>query len=268
VTHRLLRVALTALLVAAPTAALGSTEDPGAPAVVVTTAPEDVVTWFAEQGPRALTAAELDAPDQLTVGAPRPVSRWTEAYLTGEDTDEVAEQAAEWVAPVLRQVQDMTEPVAVVHAAEDGGLELVDVVPDALLAETVADAPEDAVLVADDTVEGWFQLLDGEVRPVSEGARGVLQGSLPPDVFQTFLSGWHGESGTASPRAAEQEDDAALSPLVPVGIIVVGAVVAWLLVRHYRRADSRIAADVHAGLEPPPPGEESPGEDAAAPVER
>ncbi|QDB80190.1 hypothetical protein FE251_12970 [Georgenia wutianyii] len=262
-THRLLRAVLTALLVAVPTAALAATEDPGAPAVVVTTAPEDVVAWFAEQGPRALTAAELDAPDQLTVGTPRPVARWTEAFLTGQDADQVAEQTAEWVAPVLRQVEDVAEAVAVVHAAEDGGLELVAVVADTLLAETVAGAPEDAVLVADDTVEGWFGLLDGEVRAVSEGARGVLQGSLPPEVFQTFLAGWHGESGTAPPRAAEQEDAAALSPLVPVAIIVVGAVVAWLLVRHYRRADSRIAADVRAGLEPPPPGEDTATEDPA-----
>ncbi len=37
--------------------------------------------------------------------------------------------------------------------------------------------------------------------------------------------------------------------------VLCWAAAAWLLLRQYRRADSRIAADVRAGLEPPPEGE-------------
>jgi len=173
----------------------------------------------------------------------------------------VAEPVAEWVAPVVRQSEEAPEPVGVVHAADDGGLGLVAVTGDAVLADALFTASGTAVFVNDPAVDGWFGVVDGEVWPASEGARAVLQGSLPAAVFQRFLAAWHGEAAPTPPPTADEDGGVTLSPLVPVGILVLGAAAAWLLLRQYRRADSRIAADVRAGLEPPPDGEAGPHEE-------
>lgn len=253
------------LLVLLPSAAGAATSDPS-PQPTLTAVPDEVAVWFAAEGPPALSSADLGDPADLAVGAPRQVAAWTEEFLAGTEASSPAEPVSAWVAPVMRQSEDTPEPVGVLHAAGDGEPAVVEVVADAVFAEVLANAPEGSLFVADDVLDGWFGLVDGEVWPVSEGARGVLQGSLTAEVFQDFLATWHGGAGPTPEPAAGDDDGATLSPLVPLGIIVLGGVAAWLLVRQHRQADSRIAADVRAGVEPPPDGESAhpDGEDTAA----
>ncbi|HLT84048.1 MAG TPA: hypothetical protein VKZ83_07425 [Phototrophicaceae bacterium] len=264
-TVRALGALAAVLLALLPSAAAAATSEPS-PEPTLTAVPEEVAAWFAAEGPRAVESADLGDPADLAVGAPRQVAAWTEEFLAGTDASTPAEPVSEWVAPVMRQSEDAPEPVGVLHAADDGGPTVVEVVADAVFAEALAGAPDASLFVDDDIVDGWFGLIDGEVWPVSEGARGVLQGSLITEVFQDFLATWHGGAGPTPEPAPGEDDGAALSPLVPLGIIVLGGVAAWLLVRQHRQADSRIAADVRAGVEPPPDGESAhpDGEDAAA----
>ncbi len=216
--------------------------------------PAEVVAWFAEEGAEAAGSADLGAVEDLAVGVPRQVAEWNEAYIAGEEAEVLAEPVDEWVAPVLLRSEDSPDPVGVVHVGADDGAnpELLTVTDDADLAGALHTVPGAATFVRDTGVEGWFAAQDGEVWPLTEGARTVLQGSLPADVFQEFLAAWRGQSPPTAVPDPEEAAEGTLSPLIPIGvIIVVGAAAAWLLVRQYRRADSRIAADVHAGIAPP-----------------
>ncbi|WP_413452180.1 hypothetical protein AA0Y32_12130 [Georgenia phoenicis] len=265
--RRLAGVLLAAVLLLHPAAAAAATPEP-TPSGPSTGVPAEVSAWFAAQGEEA--AAELGAPEDLTLGPPRRVATWNEDYVSGEAPDVPAEPLEEWVAPVVRQSGETPEPLGVVRAgAEDGPLSLLDVVEETELAGALQAVPAGTVLIRDDTVEGWFGLLENEVWPLTEGARTVLQGALPAEVFQQFLAAWRGEAPPTSEPSRTEDEDAPLSPLIPIGVIVLAGVgVAILLLRQYRQADSRIAADVHAGMAPPPddvevteePGPERPGE--------
>lgn len=260
--RRLAALLLAAAVLLHPAAATAATEEPSGPTPSTTGVPADVSAWFGTEGEDAV--GELG--EDLTLGAPRRVATWSEAYVAGEEPDAPAAPLEEWVAAAVRRGPETPEPVGVVRAGTgDGAVRLLDVTEDAELAGALQEAPSGTVLIRDDVVEGWFGLLDGEVWPLTEGARGVLQGSLPADVFQDFLAAWRGEAPpTAVPSTAEDDEDT-LSPLIPISVIVLAGVgVAILLLRQYRRADSRIAADVHAGMAPPPEdtdgsGPEQPG---------
>ncbi|MCM3660769.1 hypothetical protein M3148_07135 [Georgenia satyanarayanai] len=250
--RRLAGLLLAAAVLLHPAAATAATDAPSepAPGAPATDVPAEVSAWFAEEGDDAVA----DLGEDLTLSAPRRVATWNDAYVAGEEPDVPAAPVEEWVAAVVRRTAETPEPVAVVRAGAAGGpLELLDVTEDTELAGALQKIPSGTVLIRDDTVEGWFGLLDGEVWPLTEGARSVLQGALPAEVFQDFLAAWRGESPPAAvPSTSEGEEDT-LSPLVPIGVIVLaGAGIAILLVRQYRQADSRIAADVHAGMAPPP----------------
>ncbi|WP_152187725.1 hypothetical protein [Georgenia satyanarayanai] len=253
--RRLTGLLLAAAILLHPGAAAAATDEPtpGAPATGV---PAEVSAWFAEEGDDAVA----DLGDDLTLGAPRRVATWNEEYVAGEAPDAPAAPLEEWVAAVVRRAET-PEPVGVVRAgAADGSLQLLDVTEDTELAVALQEVPSGTVLIRDDTVEGWFGLLDGEVWPLTEGARNVLQGALPAEVFQGFLAAWRGEAPPATVPGAAQDDDDTLSPLIPIGVIVLAGVgVAILLLRQYRRADSRIVADVHAGMAPRPEDSDAEG---------
>lgn len=252
------RLATLLLAVAAllhPVAATAATDEPSGPTpdAPATDVPAEVSAWFADQGEDAVT----DLGENLTLGAPRRVATWNEAYVAGEEPDVPATPVEEWVAAVVQRAPDAPdapEPVGVVRAgAADGSVQLLDVTEDTELAVALQEVPSGTVLIRDDTVEGWFGLLEGEVWPLTEGARTVLQGALPAEVFQDFLAAWRGEAPPPSVPSTGQDDDGTLSPLIPISVIVLAGVgVAILLLRQYRQADSRIVADVHAGMAPPP----------------
>lgn len=268
--RRLAGLLLAAVLLLHPAAATAATEEPSerTPSAPTAGVPAEVAAWFAAQGEGA--AAELGTPEDLTLGPPRRVATWNEDYVAGEAPDVPAEALEEWVAPVVRQSGEAPEPLGVVRAgAENGTVRLLDVIEETELAGALQTVPAGTVLIRDDTVEGWFGLLEGEVWPLTEGARTVLQGALPAEVFQQFLAAWRGEAPPTSEPGRAEDEDAPLSPLIPIGVIVLAGVgVAILLLRQYRQADSRIAADVHAGMAPPPddveladePGPDRPGE--------
>lgn len=242
------------------TPAADATSTPGPEPTVQESAadvPADVRDWFREQGQEA--AAELGDPEGLTVGSPRQVAEWDEAYVAGDQLTEPARPVEEWLAPVTREAEDAPEPVGVVRASAPGGtdVQLVGVTDDAELAAALRGGPNGAVFVFGEGVEGWFGVADGEVWPVDEGARTVLQGSLPAAVFQEFLAAWLGAPAPTPPPLEEEVEDGSLSPLIPIGVIVLlGAVGAWLLLRHYRQADTRLAEDVRASVAPPREGPE------------
>lgn len=248
-TRRGLAAALLAAAALLPAPAWAA-ETPDPSAVV----PEHVSAWFAEQAVEAAASAGLGDPAVLEVGVPRRVATWSESYVDGEQVDQLTDPLDEWVAPVLLPTPDAPEPLGAVHAgAQDGsGLGLIEVREDIELAAGLARLPVEATVVRGAGLEGWFGIVDGEVWPVSEGARTVLQGSLPAGVFQDLLAVWLGAPAPTAEAVPDEDPNGTVSPLIPIGVIVfVGAVVAWLLVRQYRQADSRIAADVHAGVAPP-----------------
>lgn len=248
--RRLAALLLAVAVLLPPAGAAATTDEPSEPSAPVTDVPAEVSAWFAEEGDDAVA----DLGEDLALSAPRRVATWNEAYVAGEEPDVPAAPLEEWVAAVVRRGPETPEPVGVVRAgATDGSVQLVDVTEDTELALALQEVPSGTVLIRDDTVEGWFGLLEGEVWPLTEGARGVLQGALSAEVFQDFLAAWHGESPPEAVPGTAEDDDAPLSPLIPIGVIVLAGVgVAILLLRQYRRADSRIAADVHAGMAPPP----------------
>ncbi|WP_324649635.1 hypothetical protein [Georgenia sp. H159] len=256
----LLAVALT-LPVATPVADATEAPSPSPTAAPEPRAPEAVAAWFAEQGPEA--AGDLAEPEDLAVGVPRQVGTWSETYIAGEQLDQPAQPVEEWVAPVVARSADQPVPLGVVRAAAEDGSEpqLVAVTEDLELAAALHRSADGVTFVYDADVDGWFGLLDGEVWPVTEGARTVLQGALSTAVFQEFLAAWRGQPVATAPPVPEDERAGAVSPLLPIGIIVVlGAAAAWLLLRQYRQADSRIAADVRAGVAPPHEGADGPDE--------
>ncbi len=212
--------------------------------------PEEVSEWF---GSEALAAvAEAGVAAEFEVGRPRQVTTWSTAFVAGDSRVDPVASLDEWVAPVVEPGEEDGEPagVAVVRAADP--LELVEVDPDPELAGALADLALGATVVFDPAVAGWFALADGEVWPITAEARTVLQGSLSVDVFQSFLSERMGVVTSTPEPVEEVPEEESLAPLVAIGVIVVlGAGAAWLLVRQYRRTDSRIVADVHAGVSPP-----------------
>lgn len=232
------------------------TQTPPAP-----TLPDEVADWFTTAAPEAVEAAGLGEGADIDVGRPRQVTTWSEAFIAGEVGVDPVENLDEWVAPVLElpAEDDEPSPLAVARASDTDAPELVQVDPDAELAGALADLAPGVTVVLDDAVGGWFALADGEVWPITAEARTVLQGSLGVDVFQSFLSERMGVA-TGTPEPVEElPEEESLTPLAAIIVIVVlGAGAAWLLVRQYRRTDSRIAADVHAGVVPPR-HEEGPG---------
>ncbi|PYG00666.1 hypothetical protein SAMN05216184_103239 [Georgenia satyanarayanai] len=250
--RRLVTLLLAAAALLHPVVATAATDGPSEPppSAPATGVPAEVSDWFAEEGGDAVA----DLGEELTLGPARRVATWNEAYVAGEEPEVPATPVQEWVAAAVRRGAEAPEAVGVVRAgAADGSLQLLDVTEDAELAAALHEVPSGTVVIRDDTVEGWFGLLDGEVWPLTEGARSVLQGSLPAEVFQEFLAAWRGEAPPAAVPSTTEDDGGTLSPLIPIGVIVLaGAGVAILLLRQYRQADSRIAADVHAGMAPPP----------------
>lgn len=260
----LLLAAALALPLATPAAEVTDAPSPSPTvAAELPHVPPDVATWFAEQGPEA--AGDLAEPEDLAVGVPRQVGTWSETYIAGEQLDRPTQPVEEWVAPVMAGASDQPEPLGVVRAAVDDGSapQLVEATEDLELAAALHRSADGVVFVHDADVEGWFGLLDGEVWPVTEGARTVLQGALTTAVFQEFLAAWRGQPVATAPPLPEEQSAGTVSPLMPIGIIVVlGAVAAWLLLRQYRQADSRIAADVRAGVAPPRDEADGPDEGA------
>jgi len=259
VTHRRMFGLLAGVLLLLTGPAAAATEDPSpAPSITpaapdVSDVPKEVAAWFAEAGTELAVAADLTEAEDVVVGVPRPVATWAEEYLTGDDLGEPAEPVEEWVAPIVVQSEDAPEAVGAVHAAapDDSEPRALDVIEDAELGTALSGAAAGTLFVYDGDVEGWFATLDGQVWPVTEGARTLLQGPLSAELFQEFLAVWHGEPVPTAPPAVDRDGDG-VSPLLPIGVIVVlGAGAAWWLARQYRQADSRIVADVHAGLEPP-----------------
>jgi len=265
VTRRLVGL-LVGVLLLVPAPLTAATEDPGpqfgAPATPdVSDVPKEVAAWFAEVGPELAADADLTDEEEVVVGVPRQVATWAEDYLSGTDLGEPAQPVDQWVAPVLVQSVDTPEAVgAVLAGLPDGtGSRALDVIADEELGAALYGATAGTVFVYDADVEGWFAALDGKVWPVTEGARTLLHGPLAAEVFQEFLAVWHGEPvPTPAPPAADSADGG-LSPLVPIVVILLlGAGAAWWLARQYRQADSRIVADVHAGIAPPREDEEAP----------
>lgn len=219
--------------------------------------PEPVAAWFTGPGLEAAQQSAIGAETEaLIVGRPRQVALWSDGYIAGDPAAEPTQPLEEWVAPVTAPPAEEGErvPVGVVWAGSENGAapELIEILEDPDLAAGLARHEGELTVVRDTGVDGWFALAEGEVWPLSENARSVLQGSLAVDVFQAFVHRRLGEP-TASPvPLPEVEEDGAMSPLVPIAaIVVLGAGSAWLLVRQYRRDDSRIAADVRAGVSPP-----------------
>ena len=230
------------------------TETPPTPALR-----EDVADWFSAEALEAVEDAEVVDGDEFDVGRPRRVTTWSAEFISGDTRAEPVERLDEWVAPVTEPPEEDGDPVpvAVVRAADP--LELLEVEPDPELAGALAGLAPGATVVRDPAVAGWFALADGEVWPITAEARTVLQGSLAVDVFQSFLSERMGVATATPEPVAEDAEEESLTPLAAIIVILgLGAGAAWLLVRQYRRTDSRIAADVHAGLSPPR-HEEGPG---------
>ena len=230
------------------------TETPPVPALR-----EDVADWFSAEALEAVEDAEVVDGDEFDVGRPRRVTTWSAEFISGDTRAEPVERLDEWVAPVTEPPEEDGDPVpvAVVRAADP--VELLEVEPDPELAGALAGLAPGATVVRDPAVAGWFALADGEVWPITAEARTVLQGSLAVDVFQSFLSERMGVATATPEPVVEDAEEESLTPLAAIVVIVgLGAGAAWLLVRQYRRTDSRIAADVHAGLSPPR-HEEGPG---------
>lgn len=250
------RAALSSGTPSTATPTPGPTQTPPAPAL-----PEEIADWFTTEAPEAVEAAGLGEGADIDVGRPRQVTTWSAAFIAGDAGVGSVETLEEWVAPVLElpEEDDEPAPLGVVRASDADPPELVQVDPDLELAGALADLGPGVTVVFDTAVGGWFALADGEVWPITAEARTVLQGSLEVDVFQSFLSErMGGATGTAEPVEEPLEEES-LTPLAAIIVIVVlGAGAAWLLVRQYRRTDSRIAADVHAGVIPPR-HEEEPG---------
>lgn len=242
---------------ATPTSGATPTPEPS-PTVTLEPLPDAVTAWFAEAGLEAAREAELGVDtDALVVGRPRQVALWTAGYIAGDPAADPAQTVEEWVAPVTAPPEEDGEDrlaVGVVWAGSDDGAapEVIDVLTGTDLATALQGQEGPAVVVRDTGLDGWFAVADGEVWPLDESARTVLQGSLAVDVFQGFVHQRLGEPTAGPAPLPEPEADDGLSPLVPITVIVVlGAGGAWLLVRQYRRDDSRIAADVRAGVSPP-----------------
>lgn len=242
---------------AAPSPTAEPTEDPS-PAATLAPVPDAVAAWFAEDGQTVVEGTTLAAePEELVLGHPRQVSLWTAGYIAHDAAAEPAEGIDEWLAPVIGPpVEEEGDPVPVgavwAGSQDNGDIRLVAVLREPDLAGALTNLPGAVTLVHDTGLDGWFALADGEVWPLGENARTVLQGSLAVDIFQDFVHERLGEPTAAPAPLPQTEADDELSPLVPiVAIIVLGAGTAWLLLRQYRRDDSRLAADIRAGVSPP-----------------
>lgn len=252
----------SAPLATTPAGSETSSPSPGptTPEMEAPPVPEDVALWFAGEGAEAVEAAagdlgvELADDESLAVGDPRQVWTWAEEYVAGTSVEPVAEPVDQWVAPVVLQSAQEPQPLGILWASSsDGsGLQVESVAAGAELAAALSAAPPSFSFVYDEGVEGWFASADGEILPITANARTVLQGAVAAEVFQGFLAerlGGVAPTGVPEPDAADPDS---LTPLAPISVILVlGAVAAWLLLRQYRRADSRIAADVRAGVTPP-----------------
>ena len=250
--------ATPALTTSPPAATAPATEDasPDAtPSVDPGAVPKNVLSWFATQGLEVAQggAAELGTEGAaLDVSSPHPVAHWEPAFVDGTDTATATTASDQWVAAVTREGEEGPEAVGAIRATPlDSADPAAVVVADPGLGQALLPEELPFILIHDPGGDGWFATAEGEVWPLTTAARTVLQGPVPLTVFQQFI----GEPGaTPSPAPDAQLDEAADSGLVPLTVIAVivllGGVVAWLLVRDYRRTDSRIEADVRAGLTP------------------
>lgn len=246
---------LTALAAPAAIPAAVHTEVPTVPATP--TQAENVAAWFEEAGLEAAADHAVDlgaAEDELELGTPHEVASWGEAYLAGESSVQPAESHGQWLAPIYRSAGTGREALGVlrVEAFSAGGPQSVGVLADPELGEAVLPAELAFTPVHDDVIDGWFAVSESEIWPLEAGGRAMLQGPVPVGVFQSYLV----ERGStpAPPVAAEEEPEdggAVVALSVVVVILLLGLIVARLLVRNYRKTDSRIEADVRAGLTPP-----------------
>ncbi|WP_127571480.1 hypothetical protein [Georgenia faecalis] len=271
---RLVLVAVTALLLLAPTSeaavpdagavpARAAVLEPVGAATPVATLPDDVSAWFAGEAPEHVRDTDvLDVPaearDRVVVGPPRAVHRWSENFLDGADLDPVSVPGEEWLATLTLVGEGSVETVGTVRAhreGADGELSLAGLDEDTELADVLATLSTALPMIFDPAVDGWFSAADGEVWPLTSGARDLLVGAVPAEVFQSVLAEQYA-AADEDPDAAvggELPDQAAdgLSPALVAAAVVLllGALVAVLLVRQHRRADSRIEADVRAAVD-------------------
>ncbi|MEE6283036.1 hypothetical protein [Georgenia sp. MJ170] len=231
--------------------------DAPSPSTAPSNVPKNVAAWFVGPGTEAARAESRDlgaTADDVAVGVPHPFDRWAPEFIDGSQTDGASEPSGEWVAPIMRQGEDGPEAVGALRAGpfDSGEPESSVVVADPELGAALVPSDLPLTLVHDPSIDGWFAAAEGQIWPLTASGRELLHGPVPLAVFQTFLAE---RSGTLTPTPIaedEPDDGSGLVPLTVIAVIVLlGLVGAWLLVRGYRRTDSRIEADVRAGLTPP-----------------
>lgn len=220
-----------------------------------TSVPKNVLSWYA--GPGLETAAAqsetLTGEGDLTLGPPHPVHSWAPDFLAGTQTSTPVLADGQWVAALLRDSPDGPAAVGALRAGPFDGTEPqgTDVVADADVGGLVAPEELSFAVVYDPSLDGWFATAEGDVWSVGAGGREVLHGAVPLSVLGDFLTE---RDSSPSPTAAGEEPGQEGSGLVPLTVIAVivllGILGAGLLVRNYRAADSRLEADIRAGLTP------------------
>ncbi|SNU00415.1 hypothetical protein SAMN06298212_101131 [Ruaniaceae bacterium KH17] len=210
---------LTALLLAAPAAQAAD-------------APEPVTTWLAEDG-IATIVADPNIPnleeETLSLGAPVQAWTWSESYLMGGAGEPLIE-TDRWVSPVTVSVAEDDEP----REEISGGL-IVDVTEGAVTHSAViwtsrfgrAAVASSTELVFDNSLNAWFSLVDGEVRPLTDEALAVLAGPMPIASIQDYVRDWNGTlEARETPEPAPEVDSSRVvmtAALVIVSVLVLVA---------------------------------------------
>lgn len=223
-----------------------------------TSVPKNVLSWYAGPGLETAEAQAEALPGEgdVTLGPPHPVHAWDPDFLAGAQTTSPVLADGQWVAAILRDGPDGPDgpvPVGALRAGPFDGTEPqgTAVVEDADVGGLVAQDELSFTLIYDPSLDGWFATAEGDVWSVGAGAREVLHGAVPLSVLGDFLT--EREAGPSPTAAGEEAEDesSGLVPLTVIAVIVLlGILGAVLLARNYRAADSRLEADIRAGLTP------------------
>lgn len=220
-----------------------------------TSVPKNVLSWYAGAGLETAEAQAETLPGEgdLALGPPHPVHAWAPDFLAGTQTTFPVVADGQWVATIVRDGPDGPVAVGALRAGPFDGTEpqSTAVVADVDVGELVLPEELSATLVYDPSLDGWFATSEGEVWSVGASSREFLHGAVPLAVLGTFLD--ERESGPSPTAGGEEsmEEGSGLVPLTVIAVIVLlGILGAGLLARNYRAADSRLEADIRAGLTP------------------
>ncbi len=174
------------------------------PVVVASAAeavPDDVAEWFANQASVVIAETQRtavtsdDEPvltySQVAVGAPRPLTTWSDEYIDGVVDADPTVSLDQWVAPLV----EAERPVGVVSAvrAGDRSIALAYFDDNAVVAAGLVALPPDATVVYDGPLDAFFVIRDEVVAPLSSNSTRELSSRAPVDSFQEQLAARYGD---------------------------------------------------------------------------